>query len=104
MDPRSWREMVERTRELEYALGRGVKKVEANEAETVILQRRSVRAARDLERGAALQRDDLVALRPCPPDALPPFRIPQILGKRVSRAIRAGDHLRWTDLETVAAQ
>ena len=32
MDPRSWRDMVDRTRELENALGTGLKRVEANEA------------------------------------------------------------------------
>ena len=31
MDPRTWREMVDHTRELENALGDGVKKVEDNE-------------------------------------------------------------------------
>ena len=41
MDPRSWREMVERTRELEAALGDGEKKIEENERDTVIVQRRS---------------------------------------------------------------
>jgi N-acetylneuraminate synthase len=32
MDPKSWRDMVDRTRELEAALGAGLKKVEANES------------------------------------------------------------------------
>src|SRR5262249_53339138 len=46
MDPRTWREMVDRTRELEAALGTGVKRVEENERETVVLQRRSIRLGR----------------------------------------------------------
>jgi hypothetical protein len=37
-----------RTRDLESSLGDGNKKVEANEQETVVIQRRSLRAARDL--------------------------------------------------------
>jgi len=40
MNPSTWKEMVERTRELEFALGNSVKKVEDNEKETYILQRR----------------------------------------------------------------
>ena len=43
MDPKSWKEMVDRTRELEASLGDGNKKVEQNEIETFQLQRRSVR-------------------------------------------------------------
>ena len=40
--PGSWREMVSRTRELENALGSGIKRVEDNERETAVPQRRSV--------------------------------------------------------------
>lgn len=40
MNPQSWREMVRCTRELEAALGDGIKRVEENEKETRILQRR----------------------------------------------------------------
>ena len=42
MDPSAWREMVNRTRELEAAMGDGVKRVEANEVDTTVVQRRSL--------------------------------------------------------------
>lgn len=99
MDPRTWREMVERTRELDRALGTGVKKIEENERETAVLQRRSIRTSRDLSSGAVVTREDLVVLRPCPADGLPPYVLPQVVGKRVARDIKAGAHLKWTDLE-----
>ena len=38
MNPVSWKEMVDATRLAEKSLGDGVKKVEDNEKETVILQ------------------------------------------------------------------
>ena len=99
MDPGSWREMVDRTRELELSLGTGVKQVEANEAETVVLQRRAVRALRDLRAGAIIARESVTVLRPCPSDAIPPYEIERLFGKAVRRTVRAGDHIRWTDLE-----
>ncbi len=99
MDPRSWREMVERTRELENALGTGVKKVEANESETVVLQRRAVRARVALQAGAPIAREQLEVLRPCPVDAVPPYRMAELLGRKPRRDIPAGEHLRWTDVE-----
>ena len=43
MNPKTWREMVDKTRELELALGDGFKRIE-NELNTVVVQRRSIRA------------------------------------------------------------
>jgi sialic acid synthase SpsE len=99
MDYRAWREMVDRTRELENALGAGVKQVEKNEKETVILQRRAIRAAVNVGAGGVLTREHLTVLRPCPPDGLPPYRIDDCIGKRVRRDIGIGEHIQWTDLE-----
>lgn len=99
MDPRTWREMVDRTRELENSLGTGVKKVEDNEAQTVVLQRRSIRLKGPLEAGAVLSREALEVLRPCPADGLPPHELARILGRRLRHSMKAGEHLRWTDIE-----
>ncbi len=99
MDPCSWLEMVERTRELENALGSGVKKVEDNEQETVVLQRRSVRVKAALSAGTVLKREHLTVLRPCPTDALEPYHLPNLIGCTLRAPKQAGDHLRWTDLE-----
>ncbi len=91
MDPVTWREMVDRTRELELALGTGRKQVMENERETVILQRRAVRAKTDLPAGSVLTEENLISLRPCPAGALPPYRIDELLGRRLSRALSAGE-------------
>jgi len=99
MDPRTWREMVDRTRELENALGDGIKKVEDNENETVVLQRRSLRASADLSKSQVIRSGDFVALRPCPTDAMTPAEIQAIVGRTLRRDIPAGDYLRLADLE-----
>jgi len=98
MTPSSWREMVDRTRELENALGTGIKKVEDNERETVILQRRAIRASRDLMEGSEISHDDVLMLRPCPPDAITPVYIKNLVGRRLCRSISNGEYLRWNDL------
>jgi sialic acid synthase SpsE len=98
MDPAGWREMVDRTRELERALGDGVKRVEANEKETVVIQRRCLRAARDLAAGTVLAEGDLEPLRPAPSDAVMPFRLREALGRTLGRALPRGEYLKWTDL------
>jgi N-acetylneuraminate synthase len=99
MDPRAWREMVSRTRELENSLGTGVKKIEPNERETAVLQRRAIRLKKDLSAGTRLTPDVLTALRPCPEFALPPYRMKEVLGLTLRRAMKVGDCVQWKDLE-----
>jgi len=98
MDPATWRDMVERTRELEAALGTTEKRVMDNERETVVLQRRAVRAARPIKQGETIGHDDLTVLRPCPADALPPYRIAELIGRAAAKDIEAGDCVRPADL------
>jgi sialic acid synthase SpsE len=98
LDSGGWREMVDRTREIEQALGSPIKRVEANERETAILQRRSIRAAHDLPTGHRLERSDLTVLRPCPVDGLAPSKLDKVLGSTLVRSLSQGEHVRWTDL------
>ncbi len=98
MDPTSWREMVDRTRELELALGPIEKRVMDNEQETVILQRRAVRAKEDIPAGTVLREEMLIPLRPCPEDGVPPYRIGELLAKTTNRDIPASDAVRIEDV------
>jgi N-acetylneuraminate synthase len=97
--PDGWREMVERTRELEDALGLAEKRVEENETETVVIQRRCLRAAHDLKKGTVLRRADIDVLRPAPSDGIFPYDIEQVIGRRVRMDVPHGDHFRWSMLE-----
>ncbi len=99
MTHKTWREMVDRTRELEAALGHGTKEVAGNEQETVVVQRRCVRASHDLTEGAVLSRADLDILRPAPLGSLPPFEVERVIGMRLARDLKAGDHLTFFDLQ-----
>lgn len=99
MDPRTWHEMVVRTRELENSLGNGIKKVEENESETVVLQRRAIRLAKNLDVGIVVQREHLEFLRPCPEDGLPPYLVGEVVGKKLRHKMTQGEHLKWMDIE-----
>lgn len=98
MNPKAWRDMVNATRELEYSLGNGIKKIEDNERETAVLQRRSIRLVKDLPEGTVLTREDVTVLRPCPADAISPMELAKLPGKKLMRDIACGDYLRWNDL------
>jgi N-acetylneuraminate synthase len=99
MDPASWRDMVDRTRELEAALGSGAKRVADNERETVVVQRRCVRLRAASRSGRVLTRDDLAVLRPAPPDAIPPYEVARVVGRALARDLPEGSHLTWSDLQ-----
>ncbi|NMA13411.1 MAG: N-acetylneuraminate synthase [Chloroflexi bacterium] len=99
MNPRSWEEMVVNARQLEAALGTDEKKVNDNEAETVIIQRRCLRAARDLQAGEKLTREMIAVLRPAPAEAIKPHEINTVVGKTLKKNIPFGEILTWEDLQ-----
>lgn len=97
MEPDEFARMIERTREMEKALGSSRKEVVAEEAETVIVQRRGLCAARDLKKGDVLAANDIEVLRPAL--GIPPKFKSAITGKRVATDIAAGAPIRWEDLD-----
>lgn len=98
MNPETWAAMVRATRQLERALGSGNKFVAANEQETVIIQRRCLRAAREIEPGEVLTRDMIDVLRPATPGAILPYEIADVIGLTALVRIPGGQALRWTQL------
>lgn len=98
MNPTAWCDMVNRTRELERALGQGIKRVEDNERDTVIVQRRSLRAAKPLPVGHVLTEADIEALRPCPIDAIKPYEMDALVGRTLTQEMQRGDHFTWRNL------
>jgi len=87
MTPDSWRAMVERTRDLEAALGNSEKVVAANEDETVIIQRRGLRFARDIVAPHVITATDLVALRPATPGIVTPDHVDEVIGRVLTRDV-----------------
>jgi sialic acid synthase SpsE len=98
MTPLEWREMVDRTRELEAALGDGIKRVEPNERETIVVQRRALRARRAIAAGETIADSDLIPLRPCPPDAATPAERSVVVGRTTARVIAEGEAITWSSL------
>lgn len=90
MNPTTWRDMVDRSRELEAALGDGVKRVEGNERETVVVQQRCVRLKKAMSAGAVVTANDVECLRPAPVGALRPYELEQLVGKALTAPKDAG--------------
>ena len=102
MDPEAWRDMVDRTRELERALGSESMRVADNEMETVVIQRRCLRAARDLNAGENLSREMISVLRPATTGAIQPFEVAKAVGSAILEDIPMGEALSWSKLGTEA--
>ena len=98
MMPAPWREMVDRTRELELALGSTRKFVAENEAATVVVQRRAVRAVGDLAAGTVLTRAMIEPLRPAPIGSVTPEDLSVVVGATLTRDVSAGEHFVPSDL------
>ena len=96
MNPESWAAMVTATRQLERAMGSGDKFVAANEQETVIIQRRCLRAAREIAAGEIMTREMIDVLRPATSGAILPYEIGAVIGLKALERIPSGQELRWT--------
>jgi N-acetylneuraminate synthase len=99
LDPITWKKMVEETRILERCLGSGHKRVEPNEEEARIVQRRALRFSRDLQAGATVSSEDVMALRPCPTDGIDPFDIDDVVGRKLVQGVSRDQLIRNTDFE-----
>lgn len=98
LNPKTWREMVDRSRELELALGDGIKRVEENEKESVLIQRRSVRLVRPIYAGEVISNQDLEYLRPAPAHSFKPSEVDSVVGRKLLISKQQGDALFKSDV------
>jgi sialic acid synthase SpsE len=99
MTPNTWRDMVDRTRELEDAMGDGNKKIEENELETIVLQRRSIFSVKEIKKNSIIKKENLTVLRPCPSDGIEPFEIESVVNRAAKKDIPAMTNIKWSDLK-----
>lgn len=96
IEPNDLKKMIEAIREVEAAMGDGVKKPVADELDTKQVARRSLFAAKNLAAGHVLGPDDLIALRPG--DGISPMVIDQLLGRTIAQALPISHKFTWDDL------
>lgn len=99
MTPSTWKDMIKASRELELSLGSDVKKIEKNELETAIVQRRSLHFLKDYKLNKKIKLNDFIALRPCPRGSVEPYEINKIKNRRLKKNKHKGDVLLWKDLK-----
>ncbi|MFH0875128.1 MAG: N-acetylneuraminate synthase family protein [archaeon] len=98
MEPKELKEMVEKIRLIEKALGSPAKELYDEEKQTVILQRRCLRAAVDLPKGTSISAQKINVLRPAPIGSLAPKYKDSIIGKKTRSDIKKGEPITWENL------
>lgn len=99
MNPKTWRDMVDRSMEVWEALGDGIKKVEENEISSRVVQQRSLYFNKSMKKGDIIQREDIIPLRPIFEDAISPIHIGEVVGKRLNVNVVENNYIKWEDVE-----
>ena len=81
MTPKTWKEMVDQTMLLYEALGDGVKKIEENEKDSSVVQRRAIYLTKDKKKGEVITKEDIFPLRPYKEGGYAPYLENEVIGK-----------------------
>lgn len=98
MNVEEFSRMVSGIRDLNHALGSPRKRIYREEETPAVLQRRCLRATRDIEVGERIGERDVTALRPAPDDSIAPPDLSLVVGREAAAPIGAGEHFTWTKL------
>ncbi len=93
LEPDELEQMVEAIRNVERALGDGIKRPAECELKNIVVARRSLFAARDISKGEPLSTENVIALRPG--TGLSPMLWPKIEGKRAVRDFKRGQPIEF---------
>jgi N-acetylneuraminate synthase/N,N'-diacetyllegionaminate synthase len=99
LEPDEFRSMVDAVRNIESAIGDGVKVPTAAEADIARVARKSLHWRRTLSAGDRISADDLIALRPG--TGLPPSELDRLVGRAVTTPTAAGTLVTRDQLEPV---
>lgn len=97
LEPDELKAMVKAIRNVEKAMGDGIKRPAKSEEETRNIARRSLVAKRDIKRGSVIRFGDIIIKRPGS-GILPEFK-DMIKGMKVIRNIKADSVIKWRDLK-----
>lgn len=100
MTPKTWKEMVEQTMLLYEALGDGEKKIEENEKDSSVVQRRAIYLTKDKKKGEVITKEDIFPLRPYKEGGYAPYFENEVIGKILTMDISKDTMLKKEMLKT----
>jgi len=96
VEPEELKQMVRNIRDVEKALGTGIKERSPQEQEMYEKGRRSIIAAQDIKKGTKLTRDILLVKRPG--YGIKPKYIDVIIGRKANKDIKKDQWITWDDI------
>jgi pseudaminic acid synthase len=96
MEPAEFKAMVDDVRTAEKALGSVSYELTAKEEASRVF-RRSIFVVKDIPTGAEITRENIRIIRPA--HGLAPGNLDRVLGRKVKRALRRGEPLKWEDFQ-----
>jgi N,N'-diacetyllegionaminate synthase len=97
LEPNELISMVTAIRNIEMALGNGIKTPSESETKNISIARKSIHLSKDLDKNAVLREEDLIALRPG--NGISPMEWRNIIGKKLLVEKAAFEQLKWEDIE-----
>ena len=91
LEPEELAAMVKSIRNIEVALGHGVKEVKDSERDNIIAARRSIVAARPIAKGSVITEEDICAKRPA--TGLSPMLWDKVIGSKAMRDFEKDEHI-----------
>jgi N,N'-diacetyllegionaminate synthase len=96
LDPMELKAMVSAIRNIEVALGNGIKKPSESEARNLNIVRKSIHLAQDLKAGETITAEKLITMRPG--GGITAMDWDKVIGKKVAQDLEADHQLQWEDL------
>ena len=97
LEPGELKEMIKAIRNIEKALGDGIKKPNKSEIEIIKVARRSLIATRDIRIGEIIKESDIIIKRPG--TGIPPKFKEIVIGMRIINGIRQDEPFRWENFK-----
>ena len=95
MNFNTWKAMVDDTRILEKTLGDGIKKIEKNELQSSLVQKRSIYAINNIKKNESFK-NNITVLRPALKNHLPANKFAWLKNKKAKKNIKKGECINLT--------
>lgn len=96
LEPNELKAMVSAIRNIELAMGDGIKGPSDSEMKNIEIARKSIHYAKDLKAGTVIEVMDLIMKRPG--SGISPMNYEQLLGKELKHPVKEDDMVKWDDL------
>jgi N,N'-diacetyllegionaminate synthase len=93
LEPGDFKAMVKAIRNIEMAMGSGIKKPSPSELKNKSIARKSIVAARNILKGESFNQDNLTVKRPG--SGISPMRWDEVIGRRADRDYEVDEEIRW---------